>query len=181
MLYAFLLDADPSGCALEEQAEQCFDRNLGAAADQRADCSLELFEQLGAGIDERGLRKLYDEIDFPLAEVLARVEETGIRIDPVELRASPRVMETEIARLTGEIHALAGKDFNITSPQQLGQRAVRGPAPARSRAIRQRQDASPPRRTCWRNWPRIMRSSARCSNTASSRSSKAPTWTPFPR
>ncbi len=45
---------------------------------------------------------------------------TGIRIDTTELARLSALMETEIARLTSEIHALAGREFNIASPQQLG-------------------------------------------------------------
>jgi hypothetical protein len=45
---------------------------------------------------------------------------TGILIDSNELKRLSDLMETEIARLTGEIHAMAGKPFNISSPQQLG-------------------------------------------------------------
>src|SRR5664279_6390324 len=48
------------------------------------------------------------------------MERTGIRIDSGELKRLSGLMETEIARLTAEIHALAGKPFNISSPQQLG-------------------------------------------------------------
>jgi DNA polymerase-1 len=120
MLYAFLLDADSLGCALEEQARRRFDLKLGASPEQHADITLELFEQLSPAVDERGLRKLYSEIELPLARVLARMERTGIRIDPVELKRLSSLMETDIARLTAEIHALAGKPFNIGSPQQLG-------------------------------------------------------------
>ena len=71
-------------------------------------------------MDGRGLRKLYDEIELPLTRVLARMERTGIRIDGGELKRLSGMMETEISRLTAEIHALAGKPFNISSPQQLG-------------------------------------------------------------
>jgi DNA polymerase-1 len=120
MLYAFLLDAEPSGCALEEQARRRFDLKLGASPEQHADIALELFEQLSPAVDARGLRKLYSEIELPLARVLARMERTGIRIDPVDLKRLSGLMETDIARLTAEIHALAGKPFNIGSPQQLG-------------------------------------------------------------
>jgi DNA polymerase-1 len=120
MLYAFLLDAEPSGCALEEQARRRFDLKLGASPEQHADIALELFEQLSPAVDARGLRKLYSEIELPLARVLARMERTGIRIDPVELKRLSGLMETDIARLTAEIHVLAGKPFNIGSPQQLG-------------------------------------------------------------
>jgi DNA polymerase I len=120
MLYAFLLDADPSGCPLEEQARRRLDLKLGAAPEQHADITLEVWNHLSPAIDERGLRTLYDTIELPLAQVLARMERTGIRIDPVELKRLSGLMETEIARLTSEIHALAGKPFNISSPQQLG-------------------------------------------------------------
>jgi DNA polymerase-1 len=100
MLYAFLLDADPSGCALEEQARRKFDLKLGASPEQHADIALELFQQLSPAVEERGLRKLYSEIELPLARVLARMERTGIRIDPAELRRLSGLMETDISRLT---------------------------------------------------------------------------------
>ena len=120
MLYAFLLDADVSGCGLEEQARRRMDLKLGAAPEQHADLTLELFQQLSPAIDARGLRKLYDDIELPLTRVLARMERTGIRIDGVELKRLSGLMETEISRLTAEIHELAGRPFNISSPQQLG-------------------------------------------------------------
>ena len=134
MLYAFLLDADPSGCALDEQARRRFDLKLGASPEQHADIALELFQQLSPAVDARGLRKLYAEIELPLARVLARMEHAGVRIDSAELRRLSGLMERDIARLTAEIHALAGKPFNIGSPQQLGRvlfEDLRLPAPAK--------------------------------------------------
>src|SRR5262249_26323026 len=119
MLYAFLLDADPSGCPLEEQARRRLDLKLGPAPEQHADIMLEIWQQLAPAVDTRGLRELYATIELPLARVLARMERTGIRIDPAELKRLSGLMETEIARLTAEIHDLAGKPFNISSPQQL--------------------------------------------------------------
>jgi DNA polymerase-1 len=86
MLYAFLLDADPSGCALEEQARRRLDLQLGPAPEQHADITLELWKQLSPAVEARGMRKLYDEIELPLTRVLARMERTGMRIDPAELR-----------------------------------------------------------------------------------------------
>jgi DNA polymerase-1 len=120
MLYAFLLDADPSGCPLEEQARRRLDLKLGPAPEQHADITLEIYNHLAAAIDARGLRELYTSIELPLARVLARMERTGIRIDHTELKRLSALMETEIARLTSEIHTIAGKPFNISSPQQLG-------------------------------------------------------------
>jgi DNA polymerase-1 len=120
MLYAFLLNADPSGCSLEVLARRHLDRKLETLVEHLADCALELASRLGREVDQRGFRDLYGKIDFPLVPVLARMEQAGIRIDPAELRRLSAIMEAELQRLTAEIHALAGKPFNINSPQQLG-------------------------------------------------------------
>ena len=120
MLYAFLLDADPGGCPLEEQARRRLDLKLGASPEQHADITLELWRTLAPALETRGLRDLYSSIELPLARVLAKMEREGIRIDPVELQRLSHLMETQIAKLTEEIHRLAGKPFNIASPQQLG-------------------------------------------------------------
>ena len=66
------------------------DLKLGAAPEQHADITLELFHQLSPAIDARGLRKLYDEIELPLTRVLARMERTGIRIDRGRVEAALR-------------------------------------------------------------------------------------------
>ena len=134
MLYAFLLDADPSGCALDEQARRRLDLKLGPSPEQRADITLEISSLLSPAVDARGLRGLYATIELPLARVLARMERTGVRIDQTELKRLSALMETEIARLTSGIHALAGKPFNISSPQQLGRvlfEDLKLPAPVR--------------------------------------------------
>jgi DNA polymerase-1 len=140
MLYAFLLEADVSGCALESQARRRMDLKLGSAAEQHADITLELYQQISPAVDGRGLRKLYDEIELPLTRVLARMERTGIRIDPGELKRLSGMMESQIAQLTGDIHALAGKPFNISSPQQLGRvlfedLKLPGPKASRGKAV----------------------------------------------
>ena len=59
-------------------------------------------------------------IDLPLVRVLAEMESTGITVDPAQLRVLSERMEAEMARLGGEVYELAGKSFNINSPQQLG-------------------------------------------------------------
>jgi len=120
LLYAFLLCADPSGCSPEVLAERYLDRKLNAAAEQHADLAITLTERLAPEIDSQGFRQLYETIDLPLAAVLARMERTGIRIDPAQLRALSAQLDTDIQRLAGEIYELAGKPFNINSPVQLG-------------------------------------------------------------
>lgn len=119
-VYAFLLDADPAGCSLEALVERRLDLRAGPRADERASFIHELNERLRPEVDRKGFRPLYDEIELPLAGVLARMELAGIRIDTNELSRLSSLMEEGIARLTSGIHALAGREFNISSPQQLG-------------------------------------------------------------
>ena len=120
MLYAFLLCSDPAGCSPEVLAERYLDRKLNAAAEQHADLAITLAVRLAPEIDEQGFRRLYETIDLPLAGVLARMEQTGIRIDPPALLELSGKLDSDIQRLSAEIYQLAGKPFNINSPVQLG-------------------------------------------------------------
>ena len=120
MLYAFLLCADPSGCSPEVLAERYLDRKLVAAAEQHADLALTLAERLIPEIDQEGFREIYERIDLPLAGVLTRIEQTGIRIEPAQLKVLSEKLDATMQRLSTDIYALAGKPFNINSPQQLG-------------------------------------------------------------
>jgi DNA polymerase-1 len=119
-LYAFLLDADPGGCSLETLVERRLDLRPGPRADERALYIHELNARLRPEVIRRNLHSLYEQVDLPLAGVLAQMELTGIRVDPAELSRLSGLMQTEIARLTMEIHTLAGREFNIASPQQVG-------------------------------------------------------------
>nr|MBA2321544.1 DNA polymerase I [Deltaproteobacteria bacterium] len=67
-----------------------------------------------------GLDRLYQDVDLPLSETLARMEEVGIRVDPVRLATLERSFEKEKARVAEDIHTLAGRPFNIGSLKQLG-------------------------------------------------------------
>jgi len=120
MLYGFLLSADPAACSLASLAE----RHLGHALDPdpaaEADATLAIFKKLRPQVETAGLTDVYARIDLPLIRVLAEMESCGIRVDPGQLRVLSGRMEEEMVRLGGEIYELAGKSFNISSPQQLG-------------------------------------------------------------
>ena len=120
LLYSFLLCADPAACSAEVLAERYLDRKLGPAAEQHADLAFTLAERLIPEIDQEGFRKIYEEIDLPLASVLARMERTGIRIEPHQLKLLSERLDSDIQRLSSEIYELAGRPFNINSPVQLG-------------------------------------------------------------
>jgi DNA polymerase-1 len=120
MLYGFLISADPSRCDLASLSERYLERAIDPDPAGQADAVLSLYQKLRPEIELLGLMDLYRSIDLPLVSVLARMEETGVRVDPAQLSVLSVRMEEEIARLSGEIFALANKTFNINSPQQLG-------------------------------------------------------------
>ena len=120
MLYGFLLSADPSACGLEALAETHLGRPAGSDPAAQADAVLGLFHKLRPQVEAQGLADLYTRIDLPLIRVLAEMEARGITVDSAQLRVLSGRMEEEIGKLTAEIHELAGKPFNINSPQQLG-------------------------------------------------------------
>jgi DNA polymerase-1 len=119
MLYGFLISADPSRCDLASLSERYLERAIDADPAGQADAVLSLYQKLRPEIESLGLMDIYRDIDLPLIRVLARMEETGIRVDPAQLSVLSARMEEEIARLSGEIFTVAGKTFNINSPQQL--------------------------------------------------------------
>ena len=120
MLYGFLLSADPGGCSLPSLAEKYLEQTLEADPASHADATLALYLKLRPEVDALGLGQLYESIDLPLVRVLARMEETGIRVDPDQLKVMSGRMEEEISVLSSAIFELAGRPFNVNSPQQLG-------------------------------------------------------------
>ena len=79
-----------------------------------------LVSALRAYVDELELTRVYTEIDLPLAPVLYRVEQAGIRIDKAALNGLSTRFASEMERTSSRIFELAGKTFNINSPKQLG-------------------------------------------------------------
>jgi len=119
MLYGFLLSAGSSSCSLPSLSERYLGQQLDSDPASQADTVLGLYQRLRPEVESLGLAELYETIDLPLVRVLARMEQTGIRVDRDQLHRMSGRMEQEIGRLTAEIHELSGKPFNINSPQQL--------------------------------------------------------------
>ena len=99
MLYAFLLSADPASCGCEVLAEKyprSQARHVGGHAGRLRARTLSKAGTAGQGT---GLPKIYEEIDLPLADVLRRMERTGIRIEPAQLAALSDRMDVDMQRL----------------------------------------------------------------------------------
>jgi len=86
---------------------------------------LAAFEQARTAIfkelEKRNLKKVYEEIELPLIPVVKRMEKRGVKIDRKILSNLAKTYHEEAARLEQEIWKHAGKEFNISSPKQLGE------------------------------------------------------------
>jgi len=72
-------------------------------------------------LQEDGLTDLLHKIEIPLSQILAQMEKNGIKLDRRCLEQMGEEITLELEILTKKIHALAGRDFNINSPKQLGE------------------------------------------------------------
>ncbi len=88
-------------------------------AAEDADAAWRLAELLEKELVEKNLKGLYDELEIPLIDVLAEMEYHGVRIDVDLLKTISVEMEGQLKIIEEQIHALAGKPFNIASPKQL--------------------------------------------------------------
>ncbi len=120
MLMAFLLDSSRTNYTLPKTVE----RRLGTAwqPDVAVAASLTraLCVDLRREVESENLLDLYESIERPLAPVLARMEVTGVLLDSTVLAELSSRLSATIDDLGNEIHTLAGHDFNIGSPKQLG-------------------------------------------------------------
>ena len=98
---------------------ELFGEELMTSVCQRAQITWRLSHFLVAELSDKKLTSLLDDIEIPLVRVLERMEERGIKLDGALLERMSGDMEVEISRLTGEIHGIAGSEFNINSPRQL--------------------------------------------------------------
>jgi len=95
------------------------DDGAGAVAAEAADALVRLRPILEERMRERAVDGLFRDVEIPLAEVLARMEEAGVVVDTGYLGRLGEEMNVRIAGLERDIYALAGSEFNIGSPKQL--------------------------------------------------------------
>lgn len=91
-------------------------------AAEDADITLRLHQTLWGQLEAvPGLAKVFSEIELPLLPVLARMELLGTTIDPKLLHQQSQEIELRLAELEKQAHELAGQEFNLSSPKQLGE------------------------------------------------------------
>lgn len=104
----------------EAQGNLGLNRDAVAEACEAADVLRRLRSVLADRMRERQVYELFTEIEMPLVAVLAAMEEAGVAVDVPHLRALADEMDRRLEELTAEIYRLAGTEFNISSPKQLG-------------------------------------------------------------
>ncbi|MEI2703577.1 MAG: DNA polymerase I [Baekduia sp.] len=121
LLAAYLLEPSRRGFPL---AELCEERGLVIDAPDELAASAALTEALCAAqreqLEERGLTSLLHDIELPLVPVLRRMELEGVRLNQEKLAEIRVRVAEEVVDLERQIHAIAGSEFTIGSPQQLG-------------------------------------------------------------
>ena len=105
--YAFSLLGDPAA------AQASFDRYAAAVN--------ALYGTLVPKLREKDLWELFETVEMPLCRVLAEMERAGCRVDARALAAFGELLSTRAAEIQQRIYDLAGEEFNINSPKQLGQ------------------------------------------------------------
>jgi DNA polymerase-1 len=93
---------------------------LAEYACEDADVTLQVWQVIQPEIEERGVSQVCYEVECPLIPVLVDMEYEGIRLDTEALSAYARQLDGEIAALRVAIYEVAGREFNIDSPKQLG-------------------------------------------------------------
>lgn len=126
-LAAYLLEPERSKYALselsqkylQEAAPESFDDEKAQAV-WEAKAISRLYPLLGAKLEEEKLTHLMDTIELPLVEVLAAMEQNGVYVNRAHLAEKTEEVAGRLQTIEAVIYEMAGHDFNLNSPKQLG-------------------------------------------------------------
>jgi DNA polymerase-1 len=128
MVAAYLLDPAGRAYPLDELADrEGFGAKIegsngdGFGLPARAVVTRALAERQREELESEGLTHLFKEVELPLVDVLVDLERAGIKLDTGRLAEISTDVQAQIETLEAEIHELAGTEFTIGSPQQLGE------------------------------------------------------------
>jgi DNA polymerase-1 len=145
MLAAYCLDASNGTVSLEDLAKVHLDREvprerdlLGSGRNSLSMADVDegtlagylaghacvlvpLRDRLEVLMKEAGVEGIYRDIEIPLTKVLAAMEANGVLLDTSRLQVIAREIDGFLKDMEGRIYSMAGQDFNINSPKQLGE------------------------------------------------------------
>jgi DNA polymerase I len=131
-LAAYLLDPNRSKYDLADLAREALgsENNTNAPANwssaawetaKAADLTAQTAKVLHSRILDKKLETIYSEVELPLAPLLYRMEKAGLKVDPRVLADLSNFIGQELHKLTVKVYQLAGREFNIGSPKQVGE------------------------------------------------------------
>jgi len=128
LIAAYLIDPGRAEYSLDDlAAENGFElepepatEDETAALVRHAEAARRLAPLLRERVRERGLERLYDEVELPLSTVLAAMEDAGVRIDTYRMGEITARLSDRVEELEARTYELAGEEFVIGSPLQLG-------------------------------------------------------------
>jgi DNA polymerase-1 len=128
LLAAYLIDPGRAEYSLDDlAAENALELEPDPAAEEEtaalvrhAEAARRLAPLLRERIRERGMERLYDDVELPLGAVLAAMEDAGVRIDTYRMGEITARLSDRIEELEAKAYELAGEEFVLGSPQQLG-------------------------------------------------------------
>jgi DNA polymerase-1 len=145
MLMSYCLNAGKHGHSLDELAQRylqyktiSFEDVAGSGKNKKtfdqvpldqatnyaaedADVTLRLYQVFNKRLQQEGKTQLYQQIERPLIPVIVRMEAVGILVDPTVLKNLDQEFTARLSVLERQIYQLAGREFNIGSPKQLGE------------------------------------------------------------
>ena len=120
MLYEYALNPGTGNAGVEALSSMFLSKSVAEKAP-----AVELYFELEAAmrkkIEEDGLDKILYDLELPLIKVLTKIENNGFKINPEGMLEFSVALEQLAEELTTRIYMLAGKEFNINSPKQLGE------------------------------------------------------------
>jgi DNA polymerase-1 len=131
-LAAYLLDPNRSKYELVDLAREAIGTEDGSTPPanwsatswdtaKTADLTLQTAKILRERILEKKLETIYSEVELPLAPLLYQMERAGLKVDPRVLADLSNFIGQELHKLTLKVYELAGREFNIASPKQVGE------------------------------------------------------------
>ncbi len=115
-ILGYLLDTESSEYTIENMS-----RSYGVPAYEKPVCALEqLSDAMLKEIENEGMHSLLYDIELPLTEVLASMEHYGVRVDTDGIRSFGNGLIEDMEAMEQQIYFMAGHQFNIGSPKQLG-------------------------------------------------------------
>ncbi|MBS6366520.1 MAG: DNA polymerase I [Clostridiales bacterium] len=120
-LAGYLLNPSEGSYSLQKLSVAYLGQSPEPGLAEEAAAVFALHKTLAPLLAEQGMQQLYEQVELPLCRVLAEMTRLGVAVDRPALEAFGKMLSERILVVERQIYALAGQQFNINSPKQLGE------------------------------------------------------------